>query len=120
GKAFAVQPGPGGAHSWHPMAYSPQTGLVYLPASDSAQVYAYDRSFDPNPLTSNIGVDTAAGAAELGPNAMADLPRGSYMVAWNPVTQEAGWRIQGAIAGMLATAGGLVFKGDQNGLVAYD
>jgi mono/diheme cytochrome c family protein len=36
------------------------------------------------------------------------------------VTQEEGWRIPGASAGMLATAGGLVFKGSQNGLAAYD
>ncbi|HZD52745.1 MAG TPA: PQQ-dependent dehydrogenase, methanol/ethanol family, partial [Woeseiaceae bacterium] len=26
-----VAPGPGGAHSWQPMAYYPQTGLVYIP-----------------------------------------------------------------------------------------
>src|SRR5690606_2781699 len=31
-----------------------------------------------------------------------------------------GWRIPGSSAGMLATAGGLVFKGNQNGLAAYD
>jgi PQQ-dependent dehydrogenase, methanol/ethanol family len=120
GKAFAVQPAPSGAHNWQPMAYSPLTGLVYLPASDNAFVYAYDRNFNPNPLTSNLGVDPAAGAAELGPNAMADLPSGTYMVAWNPVTQEPAWKIQGAAAGMLATAGNVVFKGHQNGLAAYD
>jgi len=120
GKAFAVQPAPSGAHNWQPMAYSPLTGLVYLPASDNAFVYAYDRNFNPNPLTSNLGVDPAAGAAELGPNALADLPSGTYMVAWNPVTQEPAWKIQGAAAGMLATAGNVVFKGHQNGLAAYD
>ncbi|HWK55133.1 MAG TPA: PQQ-dependent dehydrogenase, methanol/ethanol family [Hyphomicrobiales bacterium] len=120
GVAFAVQPAPSGAHNWQPMAYSPRTGLVYLPAADNSFVYAYDRAFDPNPLTSNLGVDPAAGAAELGLNATADLPSGSYMVAWNPVTQEPGWRIPGANAGMLATAGDVVFKGNQNGLAAYD
>jgi quinohemoprotein ethanol dehydrogenase len=120
GKAFAVQPAPSGAHNWHPMAFHPQTGLVYLSSSDSAFVYAYDRDFEPKPLTSNLGVDAAAGAAELGPNATADLPRGNYMVAWNPVTQEEGWRIPGASAGMLATAGGLVFKGGENSLAGYD
>ncbi|MDR0781550.1 MAG: PQQ-dependent dehydrogenase, methanol/ethanol family [Pseudomonadales bacterium] len=120
GKAAVVQPGPGGSHNWQPMAYSPQTGLVYLPATDSASIYAYDRNFNPNPLTTNLGIDNAAGAAELGPNAMADFASGSYMVAWNPVTQQASWRIPGPSAGMLATAGGLVFKGDQTGLGAYD
>jgi len=120
GKAFAQQPAPSGAHNWQPMAFNPANGLVYLPSSDNSFVYAYDRSFDPNPLVSNLGVDPVAGAAELGPNATADLPSGSYMVAWNPVTQQPAWKIPGASAGMLATAGGLVFKGGQNGLAAYD
>lgn len=120
GKAFAQQPAPSGAHNWQPMAFNPVNGLVYLPSSDNSFVYAYDRSFDPNPLVSNLGVDPVAGAAELGPNATADLPSGSYMVAWNPVTQQPAWKIPGASAGMLATAGGLVFKGGQNGLAAYD
>jgi alcohol dehydrogenase (cytochrome c)/quinohemoprotein ethanol dehydrogenase len=120
GKAFAVQPSSGGAHNWHPMAFNPATGLVYLSSSNSALVYAYDRTWDPNPLVSNLGIDPAAGAAELGPNATADLPSGSFLVAWNPVTQEESWRIPGPSAGMLATAGGLVFKGNQNGLAAYD
>src|SRR5688572_11410713 len=120
GKAFAVQPGPGGSHSWHPIAFNPATGMVYLSSTDSAYIYAYDRTFDPNPLTSNLGIDAAAGAAELGPNAMADLPNGTYMVSWNPVTQQEGWRIPGPSAGMLATAGGLLFKGNQAGIAAYD
>ncbi len=120
GKAFAVQPSSAGAHNWHPMAFNPDTSLVYLSAGNNALVYAYDRSWDPNPLVSNLGIDPAAGAAELGPNATADLPSGSFMVAWNPVTQAEAWRIPGAAAGMLATAGGLVFKGNQNGIAAYD
>jgi len=120
GQAFAVQPGPGGAHNWQPMALNPDTGMVYLTATDSVFSYAQDRNFDPNPLTSNLGIDPAAAAAELGPNATADMPRGNYMVAWNPVTQEEGWRIPGARAGLLATGGGIVFKGERNGLLALD
>jgi quinohemoprotein ethanol dehydrogenase len=120
GKAFATQPAPSGAHNWQPMAFNPETGLVYLSSTDSSFLYGYDRNFNPNPLVSNLGVDPAAAAAELGPNATADLPSGTYMVAWNPVTQKPGWRIPGASAGMLATAGGLVFKGHQRGIAAYD
>jgi quinohemoprotein ethanol dehydrogenase len=120
GQAFAVQPGPGGAHNWQPMAFDPDTGMVYLTATDSVFSYAQDRNFDPNPLTSNLGIDPAAAATELGPNATADMPRGNYMVAWNPVTQEEGWRIPGASAGLLATGGGIVFKGDRGGLLALD
>ncbi len=118
GRAVALQPSSGGAHNWHPMAFSPRTGLVYLSASDNAHVYAPDRNFNPNPLVSNLGIDLSAGAT-LGPNAMADLPRGSYTLAWDPVAKRAAWRIEGPSAGMLATAGGLVFRGSNNKLVAF-
>ena len=117
GQPVAVQPSSAGAHNWHPMAFSPQTGLVYLSASDNALVYAPDRNFNPNPRVSNLGIDLSAGAA-LGPSALAALPRGSYTVAWDPVAKRAAWRTDGPSAGMLATAGGLVFRGSNNKLVA--
>lgn len=31
-KPFIISPSPDGAHNWHPMAFNPATGLVYLPA----------------------------------------------------------------------------------------
>ncbi len=34
GQAFNMLPGPAGAHAWQPMAYSPETGYVYIPATD--------------------------------------------------------------------------------------
>jgi PQQ-dependent dehydrogenase (methanol/ethanol family) len=118
GRPVAVQPSSAGAHNWHPMAYSPSAGLVYLAASDNALVYAPDRNFNPNPRVSNLGIDLAAGAA-LGPNAFDGLPRGAYTLAWNPVEKREVWRVEGGPAGMLATAGGLVFRGKDNALVAY-
>jgi alcohol dehydrogenase (cytochrome c)/quinohemoprotein ethanol dehydrogenase len=51
---------------------------------------------------------------------MADLPRGSYTLAWDPVAKRAAWRIEGPSAGMLATAGGLVFRGSNDKLMAFD
>ena len=118
GQAVALQPSSGGAHNWHPMAFSPQTGLVYLSASDNALVYAPDRNFNPNPRVSNLGIDLSAGAT-LGPGALAALPRGSYTLAWDPVAKREAWRVDGPSAGMLATAGGLVFRGFNDRLVAY-
>jgi PQQ-dependent dehydrogenase (methanol/ethanol family) len=117
GQPVAVQPSSAGAHNWHPMAFSPQTGLVYLSASDNALVYAPDRNFNPNLLVSNLGIDLSAGAA-LGPNALADLPRGAYTLGWDPVAKRAAWRVDGPSAGMLATAGQLVFTGANDRLVA--
>jgi quinohemoprotein ethanol dehydrogenase len=116
GEPVALQPSSAGAHNWHPMAFSPQTGLVYLSASDNALVYAPDRNFKPNLLVSNLGIDLSAGAA-LG-DVLASLPRGSYALAWDPVAQRAAWRVDAPSAGMLATAGGLVFHGAGDRLVA--
>jgi PQQ-dependent dehydrogenase (methanol/ethanol family) len=116
GRAAAVQPSSGGAHNWHPMAYSPQTGLVYFSASDNALGYAPDRNFNPNPRVSNLGIDLAGGAAVAAE--LAALPRGSYVVAWDPIARRERWRTDGPSAGMLATAGGLVFRGNGAVLVA--
>jgi quinohemoprotein ethanol dehydrogenase len=117
GKPVALQPSSGGAHNWHPMAFSPQTGLVYFSASDNALAYAPDRNFNPNPRVTNLGIDLAAGAA-MGAE-MAALPRGSRTVAWDPVAKHEKWRVDGPSGGMLATAGGLVLGGKGNVLAAY-
>src|SRR5699024_6692865 len=34
-----VWPSPAGGHAWHPMAFSPRTGLVYLPTTDAPMRY---------------------------------------------------------------------------------
>src|SRR5579862_3197698 len=36
-KPVMVSPGPDGAHNWNPMAFSPATGFVYLPAKTGSQ-----------------------------------------------------------------------------------
>ena len=117
GEPAAVQPSSAGAHNWHPMAFSPQTGFAYLSASDNALVYAPARNFDPNARVSNLGIDLAVRSPEADA-ALAQLPRGAYLLAWDPIAQREAWRAPGGSAGMLATAGGLVFHGTGNGLVA--
>lgn len=117
GQPAAVQPSSAGAHNWHPMAWSPQTGFAYLSASDNALIYAPPARFEPNPRVSNLGIDLAVRSPEASA-AFAALPRGSYTLAWDPAARRAAWRVEGGSAGMLATAGGLVFHGTGTGLVA--
>ena len=50
-------PGPLGAHNWQPMAFSPQTGLVYIPAQDNPVRRTGDRRFQPNRSAFNTGID---------------------------------------------------------------
>ena len=114
-----IQPGPLGGHNWQPMSYSPQTGLVYIPAQETLFVYLQDRRFafrsDPNRW--NLGVDFSIFTAP--PPA---LPPG-HLLAWDPVAQKERWRVQYPViwnGGPLSTAGNLVFQGTADGrFVAY-
>lgn len=105
-----------GAHSWLPMAYSTQTGLVYIPTINAAVTYS-DKDIDLahwTPLggqTINPGVDADLAAS-------AGAPGSSSLLAWNPVTQKAAWRVPTPnviSGGVLATGGNLVFQGHLDG-----
>jgi quinohemoprotein ethanol dehydrogenase len=125
GKAFIVQPGGQGAHSWHPFSYNPDTGLVYFSAIETSTAMKSAAHFVARPMSANVGLEFP-----LPPTIYADLkskaPRiaQSQLVAWDPVRQREAWRspVLGTIGGgTLSTAGGLVFQGTNKGrFVAYD
>ncbi len=108
---FLMAPGPIGAHSWLPMAYSPQSGLVYIPAIEM-EMTMYDAFRKPEewrrpPFLANNG----AVAAEMDES----MPKASSsLVAIDPVAQKIAWRVPtptSVSGGVLATAGNLVFQG---------
>ncbi len=120
-----VTPSGLGAHNWQPMSYSPQTGLVYIPARRTFGEYVSDKSF-----VYKQGFQNTGNAAVLGfgsaPGAPAELrtfTQGS-LLAWDPVAQKAAWSVpvpEIKNGGTLATAGGLVFWGRAAGrMVAFD
>ena len=118
-------PAPYGAHNWHPMSYSPDTGLVYIPAQDIPHVYAQDEEFVFRPGFWNTGTDARAALLPDDPverEAVIDMVKG-HITAWDPVVQEERWRFvhEGPWnGGMLSTAGNLLFQGNAEGeLVAY-
>ena len=121
-----VAPGPYGAHNWHPMSFSPQTGLVYLPAQELAMAYLHDPKFKDRPLGFNIGIDATAVMMPEDPQiraaALATV-KGS-LKAWDPVTQKVKWSVDHPGAwngGVLSTAGNLVFQGNVGGeFAAYN
>jgi quinohemoprotein ethanol dehydrogenase len=125
GKAFVVQPGGQGAHSWHPFSYNPTTGLVYFSAIETSTAFKSAATFVAHPMAANTGLEFP-----LSPTVYDDLkskaPRKSEsrLVAWDPVKQQEAWRsgVLGTIGGgTLSTAGGLVFQGTNVGrFVAYD
>ncbi|NGY05765.1 PQQ-dependent dehydrogenase, methanol/ethanol family [Solimonas terrae] len=119
-----IFPGPLGAHNWQPMSYSPQTGLVYIPAQQAPALYAPDNSqtFKGKGLWHLGSQPIALPEKPKELQGIADLYKGQ-LVAWDPVAQKAVWTQDYATiwnGGTLATAGGLVFQGTADGrFVAY-
>lgn len=118
---FNIGPGAPGGHTWHPNAFSPDTGLVYIPtwenynamvpqvmpASGQPPLIAFGGQHDPSKLKPH--------------NKQAD---DGWLQAWDPVARKTVWeteRGQRATSGVLATGGNLVFMGNSRGqkLAAY-
>jgi PQQ-dependent dehydrogenase (methanol/ethanol family) len=116
-----VMPAPYGGHNWHPMAYSPDTGLIYIPAQDIPFAYGTDANFEFTPGVWNVGVNPLfASFAEQPPEAQAQLMKmvTGQIIAWDPVQRKEVWRVRHPLpwnGGMLATAGNLVFQGNSVG-----
>jgi quinohemoprotein ethanol dehydrogenase len=122
-RAVLVSPAPGGAHNWYPMAFSPTTGLVYVPArEDSSMLHAPDKDWSSNPKLWNRGEDAAYDGPVLA-KLLSAPPMTGHLIAWNPVEQREVWRVSLPLVesgGVLATGGNLVFQGRSDGvLCAY-
>jgi quinohemoprotein ethanol dehydrogenase len=113
-----VYPGPGGAHNWFPMAYSPKTGLAYFPAYQSGFVYARQEGWTPQPFRSNSGWGGFSGDAlkkRLELQKIADADEKAMLTAWDPVKQKAAWQVplpRHGNGGVFVTASNLVFEGN--------
>src|SRR5436190_9027082 len=128
-KAAILQPAPLGAHNWYPMSYSPRTGYVYIPVTESstgfqsadpAKVTVKERSYNTGTLSASPEI-TALYAQQ------AALARGnisSWLEAYDPVAQKVVWKSQNMVygaSGTMVTASDLVFMGDHTGQFnAYD
>ncbi len=112
-----VKPTPFGGHNWHPMSFSPKTGLVYIPAHEIVGAYRVDENYEYKPGLWNTGTDFNVFATSE-----RKLYRG-HLLAWDPIAQKEVWRQPHALpwnGGTLSTAGDLVFQGTADGrFVAY-
>jgi quinohemoprotein ethanol dehydrogenase len=75
GQPFLSLQNPNGAHTWHPMSFSPQTGLVYIPVHKGNYTFAHDDAFTSSPLTTNLGIRRAAPSADPAARAAAAAAR---------------------------------------------
>ena len=119
-----VTPGPPGGHNWHPMAFSPRTGLVYLPTATNAYAYAADANYRFKRGAWNTAEDMGEIADQI-QNGLRQIPMcsPSHITAWDPVARRQAWRVvhESAVpGGLLATAGDLLFQGTGNTFAAYD
>ena len=113
GKGFIQVPGFSGAHNWQPMAFSPASGLVYIPAMEFAYPFVATRA-DDNPMGQKLSISFAKGAELMRDPKALRLNKG-FLLAWDPVAGREVWRVpyeDGRSGGALATAGGLVFAGN--------
>ena len=120
-EAKVVFPSPVGGHNWQPMSFSPDTGLVYIPAISEPFLFIPDTQFEYRKGFWNTGVDFAAMIAIA--KLQAPPETAGYLKAWDPDKQQEVWSVKHAgIAngGILSTAGNLVFQGTGDGrFVAY-
>ena len=105
-----------GAANWPPPTYSPQTGLFYVPTTETYALY-YLTEPDPRGALGLGGKDERSVGTV-----------GSYLTAIDYKTGKIVWKRRyrttsntGLTAGLLTTAGRLLFGGDVSGnFVAYD
>jgi alcohol dehydrogenase (cytochrome c) len=103
----------GSITNWPPPAYSPDTGLFYVPENNALSIVYL---IDPDPRGSmGLGGRQASGIGSYG----------NFITAIDPKTGRVAWRHElrggGGATGMLTTAGALLFAGDGAGnLVAFD
>lgn len=113
-----IYPNAWGGHNWQPMSFSPRTGLVYIPLIGGPDIFAHLEEFTFQDRHLNTGLDMQVVAAVPAAE-MAEYPLAEVRIsAWDPVRQQEVFRIDsgnGWNAGVLSTAGNLVFQGDAGG-----
>ena len=122
-----VAPSNAGGHSWQPMSVDPGRGIAYFAAQDMSAYYMLPKEFVEtgqwklNEGSMSLGVEFGRPGVD-GVPPMPE-PKG-YLKAFDPLTGEEAWVVQRATpynGGVLATAGGVVFQGDNGGqFAAFD
>jgi quinohemoprotein ethanol dehydrogenase len=125
--ASTFWPSSWGLHSWHAMSYSPKTGLAYVPimklpgkfdSNDEERAEADKMVVGSKRYWFPMG-GGVVGAPKIDP----DDGTGE-LVAWDPLTQKAKWRVQHKgfwNGGTLVTEGNLVFQATSDGILhAYN
>jgi PQQ-dependent dehydrogenase (methanol/ethanol family) len=104
-----ICPAAPGAKDWQPSAFSPQTGLLYIPHNNLCMDWE------------EVEVSYIAGTPFVGTNVKMYAGPGGHrgaLTAWDPVAAKQVWSIKETFpvwSGAVATAGGVVFYGTMEG-----
>ncbi len=114
-----------GSHNWHPMSFSPKTGLVYIPGQHIGGELSTEANFKMEENVWNTGVETSLPLHNQQLNStLGKAFVNGFLLAWNPLTQQKAWQVSRPYignGGVLSTAGQLVFQGTIDGFfTAYD
>lgn len=105
-----ICPSSTGAKEFNPSAFSPQTGLLYIPAHNTCMNHTM------------LEANYIAGTPYLGAEVVMYPGPGDYqgeLVAWDPIERRKVWGVKEEkfplYSGVLATGGGVVFYGTMDG-----
>jgi PQQ-dependent dehydrogenase (methanol/ethanol family) len=104
-----ICPTASGAKDWEPSAYSPRTGLLYIPHANLCMDWT------------NMQANYIAGTPYVGAEVvMKPGPGGNrgFLTAWDPVHRRIAWQVKEEFpvwSGALTTAGDLLFYGTMDG-----
>ncbi len=109
-----------GGHNWQPMSFNPTTGLVYIPEHAKPQVYKAFDKYTWKPDEDNTALDYSAmsnfSLVIDQVKQSQDTMSTESLLAWNPVTQKAVWKVtDGAPDGGALSTPELVFQGTRTG-----
>ena len=121
-----IVPGNSGAHNWQAMSFDANRGILYIPTHDLPFFYALPEEFAKTGAYKirwgrmNLGVALGEYRNKL-IAAAAPMPEPkAHLKAFDPLTGEVVWSVRnksGYNGGVLATAGGIIFQGDGDGVV---
>jgi quinohemoprotein ethanol dehydrogenase len=140
-KPALVFPTGAGGHNWPPMAFNPQTGLVYIPARESGMLMTPSTApyeWKPGQTNSDHRAVFSFFVDMMAPEdrkrydatvaAIPNVPSPAtqeFLIAYDPVAQQERWRVAQGKAefsggGVLTTASNLIVQGRSSGhLVVY-
>jgi quinohemoprotein ethanol dehydrogenase len=118
-KGTFLSPSNGGGHNWPTMSFNPNTGLAYIPATNSTFFYKLDVShfiYRLGFVDRGLSLDPARPSFQQPLTAPPpDRPKGSFLLAWDPARQKEAWRFPEINGGTVTTAGNLVFSSSTDG-----